>query len=205
MCWQCLMERRWRISFSATNHARTQVGVFFFFFVFSPQIFMNADVHIYLFVLFHYAEWHCRSSVKFSSLFSHSVSILSLAAISLSIHTLDLCILQMLSSEMTRIAFHGNQTHNLGIATAYNIARISTLCFIPAFVSLLSSLFLCCFFLHSPPFFLLYSDCLSGPQCRMMFPYLIITTNHTLRIYRGMRSSHTHFPHDSSTQTSSAL
>lgn len=62
MCWQCLTERHRRISFSATNHARAQVGAFFL--LFFPQIFMNADVHIYL-LLYHYAEfkqsWHCRS------------------------------------------------------------------------------------------------------------------------------------------------
>lgn len=77
---------------------------------FSPQIFMIADVHIYLFVL---SEWHCRSSVRFTGSsttfsFSHSVSILSLTIISLSIHTflilLDLSIL----SKMTLIAFPGN-------------------------------------------------------------------------------------------------
>lgn len=73
------------------------------------QIFMNADVHIYLFVL---SEWHCRSRVRFTGSstlsFLHSVFILSLTIISLSIHTflllLDLCNV----SKMTQVAFPGN-------------------------------------------------------------------------------------------------
>lgn len=44
--------------------------------------------------------------------------------------------------------------------------------------------------LYSPNscFLPLCSDCLSVPRCKMRFPYLITATNHTLGIYRGMRS-----------------
>lgn len=102
MCWQCLTECRLRISFSATNHARAQVGAFF-----SLQIFMNADVHIYLYILYHYAEfqlsWHCRSSVRFTrSKAPLTFSFHSFTFISLCIHTF---LLTFYISKTTRIAF----------------------------------------------------------------------------------------------------
>lgn len=75
--------------------------------LFFLQIFMNADVHIYLFILYHNAEfqqsWHCRSSVRFTRT-SHSVSILSLTSISS-------YLLFTFTTLMTHIAF----VHSLGI------------------------------------------------------------------------------------------
>lgn len=50
---------------------------------------------------------------------------------------------------------------------------------------------------ENPLFPPLCIDCLSVPQCKMRFPYLIAATNHTLRIYRGTRSSLTLLAHDS--------
>lgn len=51
MCWQCLMERRWRISFSATNHARTQVGAFFLLHFPPRSLWMQMFTYICLYCL----------------------------------------------------------------------------------------------------------------------------------------------------------
>lgn len=89
MCWQCLTERHQRISFSATNHARAQVGAFFPS-CFSPKfLWMQMSTYIcYYITMLNSNSYGTAEALDLLAVkLSHSVSILSLTFISLCIQT----------------------------------------------------------------------------------------------------------------------
>ncbi len=115
MCWQCLMERRWRMSFSATNHAPTKVGAFFFYIFFPPDLYECRCSHIFVCIVWialqDYRQFNFSQFLTFCfHSFTHN---------HFSFYTFLLILDLRILSKMTNVAFPGSQTQNLGVATAW--------------------------------------------------------------------------------------
>lgn len=116
MCWQCLMECRWRMSFSATNHAPTKVGAFFLLHFFSTRsLWMQMFTYICLYCLNGTAE---LPEVQLLAVSHILFPFFRSQSLGYSFYTFLLLLDLRILSKMTNIAFLGNQTQNLGVATA---------------------------------------------------------------------------------------